>query len=1103
MLQSNIHSIIDKLDDFIRKYYRMQCLKGLIIFLLLFISYSITVFVIEYIAFLPVYTRTVLFYASLLLALSSLIWYVAIPLAKMYNIGKRISYIEASKIIQSHFPEIKDTLLNALELSQLSNNDNNDLLIAAINQKSQILSPIPFSLAVNLRKLLPYWKYAAALVVLIICIILWSPQALIQGATRIAKHSVFFEKPAPFTFKIVSDSLSVERGKDYTLQLQLSGQYIPSSVEIQFGGNSFFMQKKSNSVFEYTFQACNNTFNFNFYADSYSSKQYTLVVKPLPQLLSFTINTQVPSYTGLQNVTTSNTGDITIPAGTVVTWNVKAADVSNLSMNIADLQKNIPFRTQNNGFSLQHSFFKNTRYTIEGTNSFFKDFSIIDYTITVIPDIAPSIDVVYKQDSTSFFRYFYKIFIQDDYGFSALHFVYYEKENPKKITKIPIDFSKFVTKQNAYFMFDFSEFEQGKKMQYYFEVTDNDAVNGHKSTRSSLLEFAVPTKQEIEKIEQQLSDKVEQTKTQSLNQTQELLKDIQNLQKKLLNQNMSEWERKQTMQEIIKKQETLKNNVQEMTKMLEKKHEIQNTFNQKDAEILEKQKQIEELLQNLMNDELKKLFDEFNKLLDTFKREEFMKKSDEMKMSVEDLAKQMDRDLEMLKRMDVEQKVNQTAQKLSELSKKQENLAKEIQKQKETNSDLLQKQQELSKELDKIQQDYKDIQQKNDDLKNSYTLPDFTNEFNDIKQNMKQSGEQLQQKQTNKSSKSMQQSSDKTQELSENMEKMMQEQTKQQAMEDIDNMRQIIDNLLIFSQKQEQLIGETNKLSQADPKYAQVTSKQNALRDNFTIVRDSLYNLSLRVPQISSQINNELFAIQKKLKSTMSYLEDQQRSAAMIDQQYIMTSTNNLLLLLGEVLQAMQKSAAQQMQGQQQCNKPNSKGQGKPSMQQMQQMQQSLKEQMQQMIQQMQQGQMQGKGMQREMSKMLMQQQMMQQMMQQFMKEGGISTEGMQQLKEIQKMMDKNEQDIINQNITPQTLMRQEQILTRLLESDKAIRERDMDKKRESNEAKDIYSSPKHMFKKEKSLEIEYEDVLKQTNLKFNSYYQKIFEQYLQNINDN
>ncbi|HRS19116.1 MAG TPA: hypothetical protein P5243_06415, partial [Bacteroidales bacterium] len=141
MLQSNIHSIIDKLDDFIRKYYRMQCLKGLIIFLLLFISYSITVFVIEYIAFLPVYTRTVLFYASLLLALSSLIWYVAIPLAKMYNIGKRISYIEASKIIQSHFPEIKDTLLNALELSQLSNNDNNDLLIAAINQKSQILCP--------------------------------------------------------------------------------------------------------------------------------------------------------------------------------------------------------------------------------------------------------------------------------------------------------------------------------------------------------------------------------------------------------------------------------------------------------------------------------------------------------------------------------------------------------------------------------------------------------------------------------------------------------------------------------------------------------------------------------------------------------------------------------------------------------------------------------------------------------------------------------------------------------------------------------------------------------------------------------------------------
>lgn len=1103
MLQSNIYSILDKLDDFIRKYYRIQCLKGLILFLLVAIAYSIIVFFIEYFAFLPIYTRTVVFYISLLLALISFVKYVAIPLAHMYNIGSRISYVEASRIVQSHFPEIKDTLLNALELSQLSQNQQNDLLVAAINQKTQLLSPIPFSMAVDLRKLIPYWKYAAAIAIIITAISIWYPQALLQGANRIVKHNKFFEKPAPFSFHLISDTISVQRGNDVTIELTIKGTYIPNSVEIQYGGNTFFMRKKSNSVFEYRFQACNNSFQFNFFADQYVSKQYNLLVKPLPQLLSFTVSATIPAYTGIQNFTVSNTGDITVPAGTKLLWNVKAADISELHMFLIEQKKLLPFTASLKQFELQHTVFKQTAFSFQGTNSYFNKFPIIDYTITVIPDIAPAIDVLVKQDSASMFRYYYKSVIQDDYGFSAMNFVFYDSENAKKLTRIPIDFAKLKTKQDVYFMFDFSQFEQGKKIKYYFEVTDNDAVNGNKTTRSTVFEFAIPTKKEIEKMEQQITEKVEQTMSQSMNETQDLLKDIQNLQKKLLNQNMSDWERKQTLQEIVQKQENIQQKVQEMTKMLEKKHEIQNTFNQKDAELLEKQKQIEELLQNLMNDELKKLFDEFNKLLDNFKRDEFMKKSEDMKMSVEDLAKQMDRDLEMLKRMDVEQKVQKTADKLSDLANKQDNLAKDIQKQKESTQELLQKQQELAKEFDKIQQEYKETQEKNDDLKNSFELPDFSPEFNEIQQNMKQSGDQMQQKQQSKSSKSMQKSSEQTQDLADKMEQMMQQQMQQQAMEDIDNMRQIIDNLLVFSQKQEELIGQTNKLSQADPKYAQITSKQNALRDNFSIVRDSLYNLSLRVPQLSSQINNELFAINKKLKSAMLYLEDQQRSGAMVDQQYIMTSTNNLLLLLGEVLQAMQQSAAQQQQGQQQCNKPSSKGGGKPSMQQMQNMQQSLKEQMQQMIQQMQQGPMPGKTMQREMSQMLMQQQMMQQMMQQFMKDGDISPEGMQQLKEIQKMMDKNEQDIINQSITPQTLLRQEQIVTRMLESDKAIRERDIDKKRESNEAKDLYSAPKLMFKEQKNPELEYEDVLKQTNLKFNSYYQKIFQQYLQNINDN
>ena len=48
--------------------------------------------------------------------------------------------------------------------------------------------------------------------------------------------------------------------------------------------------------------------------------------------------------------------------------------------------------------------------------------------------------------------------------------------------------------------------------------------------------------------------------------------------------------------------------------------------------------------------------------------------------------------------------------------------------------------------------------------------------------------------------------------------------------------------------------------------------------------------------------------------------------------------------------------------------------------------------------------------------------------------------------------MEENEADIINNNITIETINRQREILTRLLEAEKATREQDEDEKRNSNE---------------------------------------------------
>ena len=68
-------------------------------------------------------------------------------------------------------------------------------------------------------------------------------------------------------------------------------------------------------------------------------------------------------------------------------------------------------------------------------------------------------------------------------------------------------------------------------------------------------------------------------------------------------------------------------------------------------------------------------------------------------------------------------------------------------------------------------------------------------------------------------------------------------------------------------------------------------------------------------------------------------------------------------------------------------------------------------------------------------------------------------------MKKLQEMMEETETDLVNKMITQETLMRQQEILTKLLEAESAEREREQEQRRESKEAKsEDYGNPEIFF---------------------------------------
>ena len=164
---SSGNNILDKLDAFIRKYYKNKLLKGLLLAAAILMSLYILMIVLEHFGWFGTGVRTALFW-SFIGSLAAVVgFYIASPMLKMMRLGKRISYEEAARIIGQHFPEVSDKLLNLLQLQQMGSSSDNELLTASIEQKTAQLSPVPFLKAIDLRGNVKYVKYAAHIYLLI------------------------------------------------------------------------------------------------------------------------------------------------------------------------------------------------------------------------------------------------------------------------------------------------------------------------------------------------------------------------------------------------------------------------------------------------------------------------------------------------------------------------------------------------------------------------------------------------------------------------------------------------------------------------------------------------------------------------------------------------------------------------------------------------------------------------------------------------------------------------------------------------------------------------------------------------------------------------
>lgn len=1111
------NELVEKIKDFGRKYQLNILYKGALIFIFVSILAFLIYVLMEYFSYFTPTVRKVLFFSYLAVFALLLVFFVLIPLFKYFGLGRQLSREQIAKMVGSYFPEIDDKLLNLLQLQdQLEQGDykSYELLETAIQTKTAQLKPFPFVKAIRFENTTRYLKWAVIPILIFVLIFSIKSEVITEPTKRIVNYSQEYEKPAPYSIELLNKKLTTFQNDDFTIRMKIEGEELPNELYIVYNKKNYKCVKDNNSEFSYTFTNLRQNTDFQLYTDEVNSQTYTIEVLPKPVTIGFSMHLKYPSYLNKNEEVLDNVGTASVPEGTKISWQFYTKNTDSIEFIYQDHEMNLS--SENDNFAAALTVHASFDYSIVNKNKFYTSKDTLNHSISVIKDLYPEIYVESRVDSFFIDRYYFKGNIKDDYGFSNLYFVYSKFDDKGQViqsnVKVPIQIEKNAVIQDFYYSFEAAMFElsPGYSMAYHFEVYDNDGVNGSKMSKTGQFDYKVKTQEEIDKELDRTSTQAKSDMDNLMKESSQIMKDIEKMNRQLKETNNPSWQDKKKMEELLNKFNELKNQLQEMKKQQSMNNQLENQYKNYSEDILKKQQELEQRMDELLSDEMKNMLQQIQQMMENMNKDQMQNSIDKMKMDAKDINQTLDQQLQLYKELEMEKKVNEFLDKTRQLSQDEKNLSIQTQKKDISKENLQKQQQEIQQRYDELKKDLKEIKELNKELEQPNKLSNTDSLQQALEQDLNDAQQQLDKNNRSKASGSQKSASEKMEELADRLEQDMNESELEEVTEDIAVLRQILDNLVQISFDQEDVMKMTQRLSPRSSNYTNHIAKQNVVKNNMKMIEDSLLALARRQLSVKPFITKEVSKINNYIQSVYAGFDARNPKKAAQDQQFALTSMNNLSLMLAESMQEMKQKQSEckskcKKAGNGSCNKPGGKGKSKKT--RAKELQQQLNRQMEAMKRSMeQQGkQQQGQSGQQQWSeqfaKMAAQQEAIRKMMQdyqnQLKSENGVGDASLDKLIE---EMQKTEKELVNRTLSDQTLIRQKDIETRMLESEKADRKQDEEKKRESTEGRDILNAnPPKDWNLDKTKQSQ-QEMLRTVPVNLNYYYKEKVNNYFYNI---
>ena len=1005
----------------------------------------------------------------------SLIGYIILEWAlhRYQFFGNSTDGILANDIGEKH-PHIKDRLLNALQLDLQIKTDpkGKDLAEVAILQirKEVDLLPAQTIFGSIPQKLKREFSYLfGGLTLLFLLTFNFSTSAI----NRLMHPNQHFDAPIPFTLTSLSNHVDVLGGDTISVSIAGFGNF-PDSISIIWNdrqGEHRAIAHESGEIYTFTFphirqnvvwhgQFENDKFFSSWDVIKTNSDTIFVTDRPIIESVSFTIIP--PPYTGESAKThPGNITNLQLLSGSKV--HIQAEASKPLQKAWIHLEG-----AGEKDFNIQRTSISNTlTFSSSVTGALFcKDENGVEnlnpthYRFNVYHDSAPDILVTspefeFELDESNGFNITFQT--SDDYGFSSawieykLIAPYYLGGQDTSVYKREItELSTSVRSQQVVHYWDMNHLQPAPEDEIHFtiHIADNNTVTGPSISITPPFVGRYPSIEDMFKQLEEDEAQVEAYTDEMVSDLDDVQDLVESLQLEMLKSDEMSWEQQQKAEETIQQMQEVFNQLEDIQETVQKIQEQTEKNNLVSDKLTEKFDKFQELLDSIMSPELMAAMEKMQEAMQNMDMQEMLDALEDFDYDLEAFEEQLDRFIDMFEQAIAEQKMDEVIKRLEQLTKEQQAITENLTN--EPNADL----QELASRERRQEEQFKGLEdametaakameelsdeaaQQMADLKNSELTQETKSGINSARKNMQNDDKDA--------------SEDAAQSAKEKLDEMLakakeiQEQFQEDTVDEMmDAFLAVVRNILYISQAQEKLVEFTETLNSRNPNLPIAASQQNKIKRENLQLMSQMLELSKKTFYITPAISRALGRTTVAMDRAIGELEQKQTVKSKKAQKGALDGLNETAYLLLLAMEEMQKSGSasgfesymEQLEGMSEQQKGINKGtmqMGQMGMMAQQQMMQGL------------QGQ----------------QEALQQALQEMMKEmPGGDTPG--SLSKAEQDMEEVINDFKRNQVTRKTMERQEQILSRMLDSQKSMTQRDFSEKRKSKTGNEFsYDGP-------------------------------------------